>query len=394
MNTVRAAALAAGLVVIAATSWAEEGALQACKNHYILRCEISALEWTPAAAPLLNHHGGAVATLLEDGRVLVVGGASSGGGAEIYDPVIDRWILAAPMSVTRVHHRAVRLRDGRVLVIGGEMMRGSDARATAEIYDPARDTWTATPPLNFHRRTWTRGDLTANLLPDGSVLVIGGHDPGWNVRAETEVYDPATDTWRVTGRLASGRVGHSATTLADGSVLAVAGVADWEGPWGVPTVELYDPATGEWRTLGSTRPRVNHIATLVADGSVLIAGGQPACCSPGPNNGASWPWGESLLYDPARPESVSIAELPSPRYQYGAVAHPGGLLVVGGYLDQVAAAPAARVEQSEHYDADSRRWSAIQEIGERPLYEPFSATPIGNGRILFIGPLGAYLLSY
>jgi hypothetical protein len=134
---------------------------------------------------------------------------------------------------------------------------------------------------------------------------------------------------------------------------------------------------------------VNPVATLAADGSVLIAGGQPTFLTDGP-----LPWGESFLHDPLRPEGLLVATLPSPRYQYGAVAVPGGLLVVGGYLDQMAARPAARIELSEHYDADSGTWSTIQEIGERPLYEPFSATPIGQGRVLFIGPRGTHLLSY
>ena len=89
--TVRAVALAASLAVAAATSGAEEPGPKPCKNHYILRCEPSSFEWSPAAAPLVNHDHGASATLLEDGRVLLVGGAASRGGAEIYDPLVDRW---------------------------------------------------------------------------------------------------------------------------------------------------------------------------------------------------------------------------------------------------------------------------------------------------------------
>lgn len=394
---VRAAAVAVSLAVIAATSWAEEGAFEVCKNHYILRCQTASFEWTAAAAPLLSHNDGASATLLEDGRVLVVGGASSGGGAEIYDPAIDRWTLAAPMNVMRMHHRAVRLLDGRVLVVGGDYVFLGNVSTTAEIYDPAIDAWSLAPPLDSHRRRGRR-DLTANLLPDGRVLVTGGSNAPWvelTEFAETEIYDPATGTWRATGSLASARMGHTATTLADGTVLVFGGLLeglrglldDLEGAFR-PTAELYDPVSGAWRTLGPVPPRVNHTATLRADGKVLVAGGE------------SWPpesAGESFLYDPVKGETASHATLALPRFGHVAVAIPGGVLVVGGgRLDQMAewhGYPTARVERSERYDADSRTWSTIEEIGDPP-HEPYSATHLGKGRILFIGPWGAHLLRY
>jgi len=297
-----------------------------------------------------------------------------------------------------MHHRAVRLLGGRVLVVGGDYAFRGNVSTTAEIYDPAIDAWSLAPPLNSHRRRGAR-DLTANLLSDGRVLVTGGsHSLQYPTTefAETEIYDPATGTWSATGSLASGRMGHTATTLADGTVLVVGGVVDdflrsfvedlgWLFK---PTAELYDPVSGEWRTLGPVPPRVNHTATLRADGRVLVAGGE------------SWPpesAGESFLYDPVKGETASHATLASPRYGHVAVAIPGGVLVVGGgRLDQMAewhGYPTARVERSERYDADSRTWSTIEEIGAPP-HEPYSATHLGEGRILFIGPWGAYLLRY
>ncbi|WP_233583201.1 kelch repeat-containing protein [Corallococcus sp. CA053C] len=43
--------------------------------------------------------------------------------------------------------------------------------ATAEVYDPATHTWSATGPLAVVRR-----HLTATLLNNGKVLVVGGEN--------------------------------------------------------------------------------------------------------------------------------------------------------------------------------------------------------------------------
>ena len=68
------------------------------------------------------------ATLLNSGQVLVTGGVDFStpfpqpalATAELYDPALDRFVaVAAPMTTTRIEHRAVLLTDGRVLITGG-----------------------------------------------------------------------------------------------------------------------------------------------------------------------------------------------------------------------------------------------------------------------------------
>lgn len=77
------------------------------------------------------------------------------------------------------------LADGRVLVAGGDSPRwdGPETRA-AEILDPADDTWTSIPDLPT-----ARAGGIAVPLPDGSVLLVGGHGYDGFVR-ETIRYVP------------------------------------------------------------------------------------------------------------------------------------------------------------------------------------------------------------
>jgi hypothetical protein len=76
------------------------------------------------------------------------------------------------------------------------------------------------------------GAYTATLLPDGTVLVVGGvpNDP---LRAE--LYDPRTRTWAAAPDTGVGRQYGTATLLSNGRVL-VAG-----GRGGTASAELYDP---------------------------------------------------------------------------------------------------------------------------------------------------------
>jgi hypothetical protein len=60
-----------------------------------------------------------------------------------------------------------------------------------------------------------RNFFTATLLPNGKVLVAGG----FNLGTSAELYDPATDTWTITGSLRAARAYHKATLLPNGKVL-------------------------------------------------------------------------------------------------------------------------------------------------------------------------------
>jgi hypothetical protein len=70
------------------------------------------------------------------------------------------------------------------------------------------------------------------------VLVAGGDDHSDTplaIRDSTEVYDPARGTWTPAATLASPRTGHTATLLADGSVLVAFGTG------GDVVTEIYMP---------------------------------------------------------------------------------------------------------------------------------------------------------
>jgi len=105
-----------------------------------------------------------------------------------------------------------------------------------------------------------------------------------------EIYDPATKSWSVTGRLNNGRDDHQAVSLADGTVLMLGGFKDAF----LDSVELYDPATGSFTQRAPLlEPRSDHRAVLLDDGRVLVAGGQKGA------SGYYYPLTSTELYQPS-----------------------------------------------------------------------------------------------
>ena len=222
-----------------------------------------------SAPPLSVPRRGHSATHLADGRVLVAGGRFSArnpdvhASAEIYDPVSGTWSPIGSLLTPREGHSATLLPDGRVLVVNGYYRSWL---ASAEVYDPVSGAWSEiTAPLSCHGVAHT-----ATLMSDGRVLIVGGACGGGTpgIRDDAEVYDPATSTWNATAALPVVREAHTATLLPDGTVLIVGGDSG-----GLPRYDsalIYDPASGVWSPTGSLDTgRRSHTATLLNDGTVL-----------------------------------------------------------------------------------------------------------------------------
>ncbi|MXY21536.1 MAG: hypothetical protein F4Y49_09420 [Dehalococcoidia bacterium] len=185
---------------------------------------------------------------LEDGRVLAIGGTLddfiNGPGTarvEIYDPQADTWELAAEMNVPRARPRAIDLPDGRILVAGTSQSPYGNPQISlsSEAFDPGTGTWTLTSPM-----TEPRTNHTLTLLPDGTVLVAGGNDPRETMHvplATTEIFDPATNTWTAGPYLAHARSEHTATLMPDGTVLFIGGVMQQESDDVLASVETLTP---------------------------------------------------------------------------------------------------------------------------------------------------------
>jgi len=139
------------------------------------------------------------------------------------------------MSEPRSGHSATLLMNGPALTNGLVLIAGSDI--TAEVYDPATGTFSLVGDLLSAAR-----GTTASLRSDGTVVFAGGSllRIGYPcfIRSEcglfvvstafAELFAPESEGFTATGPLVTARDGHTATVLADGSTVLVAGgVKHW-----------------------------------------------------------------------------------------------------------------------------------------------------------------------
>lgn len=187
-----------------------------------------------------------------------------------------------------------------------------------------------------------------------------------------------TPSWIQLGHLAEGRLGHTATLLANGDVLVVGGSTSYSGGMTLST-ELFhpatinNPATLDWVLAAPTiAMHAGHTATLLQDGRVLVAGGW---------NGLS-----SEIYDPETGTWVATGSMSVARAggDTSTLLASGELLVAGGYADTTSLDPIA---SAEIYSATTGTWRATGSMDDARGGQ--TATLLSDGRVLVVGGRGA-----
>lgn len=317
------------------------------------------------------------ATLLANGKVLVAGGYSGTNdiaSTELYDPATGTWEATGPLNTSRDSHTATLLPNGKVLVAGGGTFSSTgswQSISSAELYDPVTGTWTATAPMRSPRY-----GHTATLLANGTVLIAGGDDD-WTTLDSAELYDPGAGAWIAAGVMANSHAFHTATLLPGGQVLVAGGA----GTAGGSSSELYDPATRSWSATGELADsRASHTAALLPDGKVLVAGGGWYGFFFG-----STPTAE--LYDPATgtwKETGSMVTSDSSvingRFSHTATLLTNGLVLITGGQETFGI-----LNSSELYYPSTGTWAAAG--GMTTARELHTATLLPNGQVLLAGGL-------
>ncbi|PEG32973.1 hypothetical protein CQY20_33325 [Mycolicibacterium agri] len=181
--------------------------------------------------PLKYARAAAAATAIGD-KLVVVGGQNEKqlvAPTEVFDG--KSWTEAADMPTPREHLAAVS--DGTyVYAVGGRFLSADENSGAFERFDPASGEWEKLPNMPT-----PRGSYGAAYV-DGRIVAAGGEEPT-RVLATVEMYDIATGKWRSVASLNEAR--HAEVVAAVGNTVYCIGGADrpsHEGP--IATVEALD----------------------------------------------------------------------------------------------------------------------------------------------------------
>ena len=273
----------------------------------------------------------------------------------------------ATMTTARDGHTATLLPDGKVLVAGGHATSENRSFSSAELYEAGSGTFSPTgsmvQPRMGHTATTVRGDGGVR------VLIVGGFDDSsQKTTVSAELYDPEAGSFTATGSLSQARFGQTATLLADGRVLVAGGQSR---ALALNSAEVYDPRTGAFATTGSmAQSRFGLTATLLPNGQVLVAGGY---------NAAQMWLASAELYDPTTGKFSPTADMESPRVFHAAVALADGRVLITGGIGKHGGSLAP----VEIYDPATGRFSSTGSMTKPRSWH--SVSLLSDGRVLVAG---------
>ncbi len=180
------------------------------------------------------HHTATLVTFADHGpTVVVVGGVGTSPGSprsvDLFDVATETWRRGPKLLGGRFRRRARVDGEGRLVVFGGEVWRGLELRTPTPFTERLSDdgsAWVAAveSPVAVEMPESPRVWAALCPLADGRLLAIGGiHEEAF--RGSVDGYDGASREWRRIGELVHVRAHAAAVELPDGSVLVVGGHA-------------------------------------------------------------------------------------------------------------------------------------------------------------------------
>lgn len=233
---------------------------------------------------------GLSATSLVDGRVIVIGGNPPPSGTAIGDidevtPTdsvsVEVRKLNASLAFPRTFHTATRLGDdvgAPVLIAGGIGPDGTPVQSP-ELFKPLSEELANPAMFAAEKMVVPRYKHTATLMPDGSVLFIGGIDASGAPISTLELFSIDAGFTQVDASLPAeaGLVDFTATTLPDGRILLAGGRSTITGSAldtaYIVRLNSLDGMVDIVATDHLAIARAGHQAMLLCDGTVLLSGG-------------------------------------------------------------------------------------------------------------------------
>ena len=275
------------------------------------------------------------------------------------------------------------LPDGQLLVAGGHA-NNYVGLANAYRYNPFTNSWTRLPDMNNKR--WYP---TSTTLPNGDMLVVSGWiNTQQGVNVEPQVWQTATSSWRNLS------AAHLALPFYPFMHVAPNGKVFCAGP--SQTTRYFDATgTGAWSLVGSSNFDTRNWGSTVMydEGKVLLMGGSP--CAPYPFT----PGATSCTTSPTATAEIIDLNSPNPAWIYTGSMVTGGrklfnatlladgtVLVTGGSrgTEDPNTTPTNPAYECELWDPATGTWTQMASLTKIRSYHSI-ALLLPDGRVLSAG---------
>jgi hypothetical protein len=313
--------------------------------------------------------------VLDDGKVLVWDGWQSPQPTHVYDPATGTFTTATPTDSLFCSGLA-KLPDGRVLVAGGygASSNGMLGIADTNIFNPATNTWTR--EADMHLKRWYP-DLTE--LPDGRYVALSGNSSDANTWSDTpEVYDPTANTWTLLSGISTPQVHEEEYPF---SYLAPNGKIFTIGPEEDVSYWLDAAAsTPSWTSVGASGLK-NGSAVMYRPGKILYSGGAASVQTTSSSVTAA----ATIDLTAATPTWQAAAPMHYPRiYHTLTTLADGRVLAVGGESTSDQSVVTTGTLPAEIWDPATNQWTTIDSIAAARNYHS-TAVLLPDGRVLIAG---------
>ena len=314
------------------------------------------------------------------------------------------WTSPTPWPTVAIHLHL--LRTGKVLLWGRD--------GISYLYDPANGSFKR---IAVGANIFCSGHA---FLPDGRLLVAGGHISDNHGLADGHIFNPGTQTWSSTASMRDGRWYPTVTELANGQLLTIAGKDEEARAVLVPEVW----SSSGWRALtGASRNLPYYPRQFLApNGRIFYAGELKATSYLNTSGSGSWTtvgdrrygvrdYGAAVMYLPGKilyvggGRTTATAEVidlnkSSPSWQWtGSMAYPrrhlnatmlptGEVLVTSGTRATSFDDPSLAVHVAEIWNPGTGAWRKVASNSVNRSYHSTSLL-LPDGRVLHAGSGGA-----
>ena len=330
--------------------------------------------------------------------------------------LVGQW--GAKFSWPNAPIHAVVLPDGNIITWSSNDKGDNVTNTDTWIWNP--QTKTQSKILNTNTNLFCSGH---SLLPDGKLLVVGGHITNLKGYPHTNVFDYKNSSWTRGPDSNKGRWYPTTAVLGNGDVLIANGFD--ENGIDNPIPQVWQTASSTLRTLSTASRGGPYYPMLyqLADGRVFNAGPQPVMASLDPSGTGQWTslqsrdavfraYGSSVMFKPGQilitggydnpptnsativdtttgATTSSVSSMAIARRQHNMTLLPNGeVIITGGTSGSGFNDNTNPVMFTESWNPDSKTFKKLSSMAVPRLYHSV-ALLLPDGRILSAGGSGA-----